>query len=44
VPACREVEPALMEIEPGHFARCIRISAGQPEIERVAPDETPGLR
>jgi oligopeptide transport system ATP-binding protein len=44
VPACLEVEPALREIEPGHFARCIRISDGQPDIERVAPGETPGLR
>jgi oligopeptide transport system ATP-binding protein len=43
VPACREVEPQLREIEPLHFARCIRISAEQPEIERVLGGATPGL-
>ncbi|HUR35279.1 MAG TPA: oligopeptide/dipeptide ABC transporter ATP-binding protein [Vicinamibacterales bacterium] len=43
VEACRQAVPRLAEIEPGHFARCIRISAAQPDIERVAPGATPGL-
>ncbi len=43
VPACKEIEPALVEIEPSHFAACIRISPEQPDIERVAPGATPGL-
>jgi len=43
VPACREVAPALVEIEPGHFARCIRISPSQPDIDAVAAGATPGL-
>ncbi len=44
VAACREVEPQLVEIQPKHFAACIRISAEQPDIERVAAGETPGLQ
>jgi hypothetical protein len=43
VPACKEVEPSLTEIRPQHFAACIRISPAQPQIDRVAPGETPGL-
>jgi oligopeptide transport system ATP-binding protein len=43
VARCREVEPALAEIEPQHFAACIRISPDQPDIERVPPGATPGL-
>jgi oligopeptide transport system ATP-binding protein len=43
VPACSEVEPKLVEIKPSHFAACIRISAAQPDIDRVAQGETPGL-
>ena len=43
VPACKEIEPALVEVEPSHFAACIRISPEQPDIDRVAPGATPGL-
>jgi oligopeptide transport system ATP-binding protein len=43
VPACKEVEPQLVEIEPLRFAACIRISREQPNIENVAPGATPGL-
>ena len=44
VPACKEVVPPLAEIKPNHFAACIRISPEQPDIERVAPGDAPGLR
>jgi oligopeptide transport system ATP-binding protein len=44
IDACREVEPQLVQIKPNHFAACIRISAEQPDIERVAPGDAPGLR
>jgi oligopeptide transport system ATP-binding protein len=44
IEACREIEPKLVEIQPKHFAACIRISPEQPDIERVAPGEAPGLR
>lgn len=43
VEACRQHAPALLEIEPGHFARCIRISPSHPDIDAVAPGATPGL-
>src|SRR5205814_8770518 len=43
VAACSQVEPALVEIEPHHYAACIRISSSQPDIEKVAPGDTPGL-
>jgi oligopeptide transport system ATP-binding protein len=33
IPACKETEPALVEIKPNHFAACIRISPEQPYIE-----------
>jgi oligopeptide/dipeptide ABC transporter ATP-binding protein len=33
VQACAETEPALVEIEPGHFAACSRISAAHPDID-----------
>jgi hypothetical protein len=38
------VVPALAEIKPNHYAACIRISPEQPDIERVAPGDAPGLR
>ncbi|HEX8424505.1 MAG TPA: ABC transporter ATP-binding protein, partial [Pyrinomonadaceae bacterium] len=41
---CREVAPALAEIKPAHFAACIRISPDEPEIERVANGDAPGLK
>ncbi len=44
IPACQEVVPPLAEIKPNHFAACIRISPEEPDIERVAPGEAPGLR
>ena len=43
IAACREVVPPLVEIKPNHFAACIRISPEQPDIEKVAPGEAPGL-
>jgi oligopeptide transport system ATP-binding protein len=44
IPACAETEPRLVEIKPAHFAACIRLSSQQPDIERVAPGEAPGLK
>src|SRR5919106_725364 len=41
---CKEVVPPLAEIKPNHFAACIRISPEEPEIEKVAPGDAPGLR
>jgi oligopeptide transport system ATP-binding protein len=32
-PECREQVPELHEIEPGHFAACLRISRERPDIE-----------
>jgi oligopeptide transport system ATP-binding protein len=43
IQACKEVEPELAEIKPGHFAACIRISPEQPDIDQVASGEAPGL-
>ncbi len=43
IQACREVVPPLVEVKPRHFAACIRISPGQPDIEKVAPEQAPGL-
>jgi oligopeptide transport system ATP-binding protein len=43
IPVCQEVVPPLAEIKPNHFAACIRISPEQPDIERVAPGDAPGL-
>ena len=44
IQACREVEPQLVEIKPNHFAACIRISPEEPDIDRIAPGDAPGLR
>jgi oligopeptide transport system ATP-binding protein len=44
IPACAEVEPPLVEIRPQHFAACIRISAEQPDIERVAASAAAGIQ
>jgi oligopeptide transport system ATP-binding protein len=44
IEACREIVPQLVQIKPNHFAACIRISPDQPDIERVAPGDAPGLR
>lgn len=43
IQACKEVVPPLIEIRPKHYAACIRISPEQPDIEKVAPGEAPGL-
>jgi oligopeptide transport system ATP-binding protein len=43
IEACKEVVPELVEIKPRHFAACIRISPAQPDIDKVAPGEAPGL-
>jgi oligopeptide transport system ATP-binding protein len=44
ISTCAEVEPPFVEIKPRHFAACIRISPEQPDIERVAPGDAPGLK
>jgi oligopeptide transport system ATP-binding protein len=44
VDACTRVDPPLVEIQPGHYAACIRISPEQPDIDRVPAGATPGLR
>ena len=43
IEACKQIVPPLVEVKPTHFAACIRISPEQPEIERVAPGDAPGL-
>lgn len=43
IEACKNVVPPLVEIKPNHFAACIRISPDQPDIEKVAPGDAPGL-
>ncbi len=43
IDACKTVDPPLVEIKPNHYAACIRISPEQPDIEKVAPGEAPGL-
>ena len=44
VSACRQVKPSLVENRPRHFARCIRISAREPDIDNVSAGETPDLK
>lgn len=44
IQACREVAPALAEIKLARFAACIRISPDEPDIERVASGDAPGLK
>jgi oligopeptide transport system ATP-binding protein len=43
IEACKRVVPPLVEIKPSHFAACIRISSEQPDIDKVAPGDAPGL-
>ncbi len=43
VAACKQIVPPLVEVKPNHFAACIRISPEQPDIEKVAPGDSPGL-
>ena len=43
IEACKQIVPPLVEVKPSHFAACIRISPEQPDIERVAPGDAPGL-
>jgi len=43
IEACKQVVPPLVEVKPNHFAACIRISPEQPDIEKVAPGDAPGL-
>jgi oligopeptide transport system ATP-binding protein len=43
IEVCKEVDPTLVEIKPNHFAACIRISPAQPDIEKVAPGDAPGI-
>jgi oligopeptide/dipeptide ABC transporter ATP-binding protein len=38
IPECAEREPELREIEPGHWAACIRIAPDCPDIEAVQPN------
>jgi oligopeptide transport system ATP-binding protein len=43
IQACKEIVPPLAEIKANHFAACIRISPEQPDIDKVAPGQAPGL-
>lgn len=43
IEACKQVVPPLVEVKPNHFAACIRISPEQPDIDKIAPGEAPGL-
>jgi oligopeptide transport system ATP-binding protein len=43
IEACKRLVPPLVEVKPGHFAACIRISPEEPDIEKVAPGDAPGL-
>jgi oligopeptide transport system ATP-binding protein len=42
VAACREVAPPLVEVQPDHWAACIRISPEQPDIDEVVAGSSPG--
>jgi oligopeptide transport system ATP-binding protein len=44
IETCKEVVPPLAEIKTNHFAACIRISPVEPDIDRVAPGDAPGLK
>ncbi|MGB8510517.1 MAG: oligopeptide/dipeptide ABC transporter ATP-binding protein [Pyrinomonadaceae bacterium] len=44
IQTCKVVVPPLSEIKPNHFAACIRISPDEPDIEKVAAGEAPGLQ
>ncbi len=37
IPECKVVAPQLVEIKPGHFAACGRISAEKPHLAETAP-------
>jgi oligopeptide transport system ATP-binding protein len=43
IAACRDVDPPLVEIRPGHQAACIRISPEEPDIDKVSAGAAPGL-
>lgn len=43
IETCKQVIPPLVEIRPNHFAACIRISRDQPDIDKVEPNDAPGL-
>jgi oligopeptide transport system ATP-binding protein len=43
IDACKTVDPPLVEVKPNHFAACIRISPVQPDIDKVAAGDAPGL-
>jgi oligopeptide transport system ATP-binding protein len=43
IAACANHTPKMVEVKPGHWAACIRISQKRPDIESAAAGETPGL-
>jgi len=36
IPECSQIKPLLREIAPGHWAACIRIGPGEPDINAVS--------
>ncbi|MFN7980666.1 MAG: oligopeptide/dipeptide ABC transporter ATP-binding protein [Vicinamibacterales bacterium] len=44
IAACASTEPPLVEIESGHFTRCIRISPSYQDIDAVPAGVAPGLQ